>query len=139
MEKEIEVSCDNVFFVGSDPRRFLASSEYTLEIGFKGNHIYSVKFRWKKFGIIRIFEIEFSLKITECRIVYEGIEEYKDRFRFAIDYEKISSGKTRIEVEAKMDAGKLPELIGKGDFKKFVEKIVEDGMRNIETLFLTKI
>lgn len=137
--REIEVSCDNVFLVGSDPRRLLSISEYTQEIEFKGDDIYTVKFRWKKFGISRIFEIGFSLKIMKCGIVYDGVEEYKDRFRFVINFEKISEDKTRIKVEVTMDAGKIPEIIGKSDFRKFVEEIVQNGLKNIETVTLAKL
>ena len=106
--------------------RFLGGSTYVEEVRPVAEGVYHVRFRWRKLGMTRRYDVVFRVRASGDTVVYESVEgsKYPMRFEFRLNRR---GRETVVDVEASMDAGLMADLLGKKDFSRFVEELVERG------------
>ncbi|MCE4628170.1 MAG: hypothetical protein F7C34_03365 [Desulfurococcales archaeon] len=106
--------------------RFLGRSSYVDSIKPVAEGVYHVRFRWRKWGMTRYYDVVFRVRREGDKIVYESVEGSKYPMRLEFTLEK-KNDNTVVSVEASMEAGLMADLLGRKDYAKFIEELVETG------------
>lgn len=122
-----------------DPSEFLGKSRYTYAVRRLGEDKYEVVFRWVKWGMERFYKVVLEARRYDNRILYMSTPESQYEFSMEFDLEEVEDGNTRVRVVARMKAGLMANLIGKGDYKGFVEELVEKGILEMARSFARKL
>ncbi len=112
-----------------DAGRFLSQSPYTYTVKKRGD-AYEVVFKWRKLGMTRYFKVVLRPKETSEGIEYEPLQDSDYRFNMKFRLDEDEEG-TTLTVTAEMDAGIAATLLGRGDFRRFVEDLVDNGLQRL--------
>ncbi|MEB3851987.1 MAG: SRPBCC family protein [Desulfurococcales archaeon] len=112
----------------ADPARFLGHSRYTYLARRLGDGSCEVVFRWAKLGVERYYTVRLRAATRGGTVEYTPAEGSRYQFRMRFNLEPAPQGGTVVEVEAEMGAGLMASLLGRGDFRAFVEELVEKGI-----------
>ena len=109
------------------PDKFLAHSRYTYAAKRLDDGTYEVVFRWVKWGMERFYKVRLRIRQENGVVAYESTpdSEYPFRLEFRL---QPGSSRTSVEVEAEMGAGLMASLLGRKDFREFIEELVEKGI-----------
>ncbi len=109
------------------PDRFLANSRYTYTVKRLDDGTYEVVFRWVKWGMERFYKVRLRIRQEGGVVAYESTpdSDYPFRLEFRL---RPGGGRTTVEVEAEMSAGLMASLLGRRDFREFIEELVEKGI-----------
>jgi len=116
------------------PVSFFAASPYTYRVrklDEKGE-VYEVVFRWRKLGMTKYYPVKLRVRRKPERnrveIIYESTPDSKYEFYMRILVERLGPGKVRVSVSAWMRAGLMADLLGRKEYRLFVENLVRDGV-----------
>ncbi len=110
-----------------DPKLVIGSSPYTYSIKEIGENTYEVVFKWRKLGVTRYYPVRIKIVHGKDTVVYESTEDSEYWFRMVFKL-KDGGSETILEVDASMKAGFAAELLGRRDYAKFVEQLVDRGI-----------
>ncbi len=107
--------------------RLLSTSKHTHSVKRLGEDIYHVRFVWRKLGMTRYFDVVFKVIREGDRVVYRSIEGSK--YPMIIEFKfKPRNDMLEIEVYSEMKAGLMADLLGRKDYAKFIDDLVESGI-----------
>ena len=110
--------------------RLLSTSKHTYSIKRVAENVYHVKFVWKKLGMTRYFDVVFKVEREGDKIRYRSIEGSK--YPMIIEFSlKPKDDALEIEVYSEMKAGIMADLLGRKDYAKFIEDLVETGIAEL--------
>jgi hypothetical protein len=114
-----------------DLEGFMSRSKYTYAVKKMPDGTYEVVFRWRKLGVERFYRVRLRVEGGGDLVEYRSTEysDYPFLMRFLL--EPGPDGSTRVHVESEMDAGIMAGLLGKGDYRAFVEELVEKGIASL--------
>jgi len=111
-----------------DIEEFMSKSRYTYAIRRLAGGVYEVVFRWRKLGIERFYRVRLRVEGGGDVVEYRSTPDSDYPFLMRFLLEPGPGGSTRLHVEAEMDAGVMAGLLGRGDYRGFVEELVEKGI-----------
>ena len=116
------------------PQSFFSSSPYTHKVrklDEKGE-LYEVVFKWRKLGITRYYPVKLRVERRpgkdKVEIIYKSTEDSKYDFYLSLVVRRIGPGKVRVHCLSYMRAGLMADLLGRKEYKLFVENLVRDGV-----------
>lgn len=119
----------------ANPAEFLGKSKYTYTAKELGEGKYEIVFRWVKWGMEKFYKVILEVRRYDNTIVYVSAPESPYEFYMKFELEETEDEKTRVRVEARMKAGFMADLLGKKDYRGFVEELVEKGILGITRQF----
>ncbi|MCE4625863.1 MAG: hypothetical protein F7C35_08410 [Desulfurococcales archaeon] len=112
--------------------RLLSTSKHTHSIERVAENVYHVKFVWRKLGMTKYFDVVFRVEREGNKIRYRSIEG--SRYPMIIEFTLKPKGDVlEIEVYSEMKAGLMADLLGRKDYAKFIEDLVETGIAKLLT------
>ncbi len=111
-----------------DPERFLSNSKYTYTVRRLSDNTYEVVFRWVKWGIERFYKVVITVEWKGNTVTYRSTDKSPYYFYIRFRMESPRSYITRVTVESGMKAGLMADLLGRGDYREFIEELVEKGI-----------
>lgn len=116
---------------------FMSKSRYTYALRRVGEDVYEVVFRWRKLGIEKFYRVTLAVARSGSTVEYRSTPDSPYHFRMTFKVEPApGGGASRVVVEAEMRAGLMASLMGRGDFREFVEELVDRGIANLARLHL---
>ncbi len=108
--------------------RFLYNTAYTYAVRRLGEGVYEVVFRWKKLGITRFYRVKLSVVKRGNIVEYVSVDgsDYPFKMRFVFESR---DGGTVIKVESEMKAGIMADVLGRKDYRRFIEELVDSGIK----------
>ncbi len=112
------------------PESLFSGSRYVYSVKRLEGSVYEVVFRWVKFGVERFYVARLRVEARGDELVYESTPDspLKARLRLKLEGGR-GSGTTRLVLDAEMKAGVAAGLLGRGDYKVFVEELLENLVR----------
>jgi len=123
----------------ANPAEFLGKSKYTYTAKELGEGKYEVVFRWVKWGMEKFYKVVLEVRRYDNTIVYVSAPESPYEFYMKFELEETESEETEVKVEANMKAGLMADLLGRGDYKGFVEELVEKGILGMTRQFAKEL
>lgn len=111
-----------------DPSKFLGYSKYTYLTKKLSDNRYEVVFRWVKWGIERFYKVKIEYTKEDDTVIYRSTEDSPYFFVMIFKLRELEGGKTEITLEAAMKAGLMADLLGRRDYREFIEELVEKGI-----------
>ena len=115
----------------SDPVKFMERSRYVYLVERLGDNKLRVVFKWRKLGITRYYEVVLTIKPklgpNRVGFLLEPAPESKYDFFFSVEVEKIQD-RVLLRVRSWMYAGLMADILGRKDYRVFVEELVEKGV-----------
>ncbi len=109
------------------PESLFSGSRYVYSVKRVDGDVYEVVFRWVKFGVERFYVARLRVEARGDELVYESTPDSPLRARFRLKLEAgEGEGTTRLVLEAEMRAGVAAGLLGRGDYRVFVEELLEN-------------
>ena len=108
--------------------RLLGVSKHTEKVERVSPDVYHVRFVWRKLGMTKHFDVVFRSRREGNKIIYESIEGSKYPMRMEFYLRRRPDGLVEIRVLAEMRAGLMAEVLGRKDFARFVEELVDAGI-----------
>ena len=131
---ELDIDFGVCFPCLCSPTSFFSASPYTYRIkrlDEKGTS-YEIIFKWRKLGITRYFPVK--LQVTRepgkdrIRIIYKSLPDSKYEFYLELLVERLGPGRVRIHGKTYMKAGLMADLLGRKEYRLFIENLVRDGV-----------
>jgi len=123
----------------SDPAKFLSHSKYVVSARRIGENKYEILYKWVKWGITKYFRVVLSVERRGNEIIYRSTEESDYEHYFIFRFQETGDKKTVVEVESGMKAGFMANLLGRKDYRGFIEEIVEKGIVALSRQFAEKL
>lgn len=111
-----------------DPSKFLGYSKYTYLTKKLSDNRYEVVFRWVKWGIERFYKVRIEYTREDDTVIYRSTEDSPYFFVMIFKLRELEGGKTEITLDASMKAGLMADLLGRKDYREFIEELVEKGI-----------
>ena len=115
------------------PDRFLSLSSYVESVVQSEGGKYDVVFRWVKWGMTRRYWVKLRVYRDGNAVVYESTPDSDHPMRLVFTVVKDPEGYVTLSTHAEMEAGTLAKLLGRGDFARFIENLIDaaikEGMR----------
>ena len=112
-----------------DPKIILSGSKYVEHLEKIEPKVWTVTFKWKKFGFSREFDVDFTVLRDGNTVVYESVEGSPHRARLVFTVVRDPEGWSELHVTAEFDLGGIAGFFAKGDFARFIEELVDNGVR----------
>ena len=129
--RSVRADLSNCIKCVTNVENFFYKSKYTYAVRRLSEDTYEVVFRWRKFGVTRFYRVRIKVRRNSDReVVYEPDEGSDYWFRMRFTFEPHSGG-TLVRVEAQMKAGLMADLLGRGDYRGFVEELVDNGIKRM--------
>ncbi len=113
-----------------DPERFLKLSEYVEEVVHKEDNIYEVIFKWVKWGMIKRYWVKFKAYRDANTVVYESVPDSDHYMVISVSVARNPDERYfNVRFSAEMEVGILERLLGKKDFEKFVESLLDTAIK----------
>lgn len=120
----------------ANPAEFLEKSKYTYAARELGEGKYEIVFRWVKWGIERFYKVVLEARRYDSNIVYVSTPESQYEFYMKFEFnEEEEKHRTLVRVEAGMKAGLMADLLGRKDYRDFIEELVEKGILGMTRQF----
>ncbi len=111
-----------------DPIEFLGKSRYTYAARVVGEGRYEVVFRWVKWGMERFYKVILTVERRDSIVEYNSTSDSPLEFHMRFEFNPREGRVTAVRVTASMKAGFMANLLGRGDYRVFVEELVERGI-----------
>jgi len=112
------------------PEKFLRLSSYVEEIVRKNDNKYEVVFKWTKWGMTKRYWVKFRVYRDANTVVYESTPESDNRMNMSITIIRDpEQGYITVKLDIEMDAGTLASILGRGDFSKFAENLLDAAIK----------
>ncbi len=111
------------------PDRFLSLSNYVESIVRSEKGQYDVVFRWVKWGMTRRYWVKLRVFRDGNTVIYESTPDSDHPMRLVFTVVKDPDGYITLSAYAEMDAGTLARLLGKGDFAKFIDSLIDTAIK----------
>ncbi len=111
-----------------DPGNFLSHSKYTYTVKRIRDNVYEVVFRWVKWGMERFYRVIIEVKEEGDTVVYTSTRDSPYHFRLSFKLADAGEERTSVVVESEMKAGIMADLLGKKDYREFIEELVDKGI-----------
>jgi len=114
----------------SRPESLFSGSRYVYSVKSLGGDLYEVVFRWSKLGMERFYVARLKARpLPGGGLAYESTGDSPLKARFAVTVEPAPPGGSRVVLDAEMEAGIAAGLLGRGDYRVFVEELLEGLVR----------
>lgn len=127
VEREINATFGQCLECLLRPDGFLGESRYTYRAS-RLDGVYEVVFKWVKWGITRFYRVRLRVVQEGPVVRYVSTPDSDHEFYMEFYLRPRSSGRVRIRVEARMKAGLMADLLGRKDYARFVEELVDRGL-----------
>ncbi len=127
--KAINAPIDYCLRCASNPEEFFKHSKYTYTVKKIGDNLYEVVFRWVKWSIERFYKVRIRVERTEDRVLYKSTRDSPYYFTLEFTFKSLPGESTEITVYSSMKAGFMADLLGRKDYREFIEELVEKGIR----------
>ncbi len=112
------------------PDKFLGNSRYVETIVNRGDNKYEVVFKWVKWGMVKRYWVKFRVYRDQNTVIYESTPDSDNKMLMAMTIAKDpEEGYINITFHAEMEAGTLANLLGKKDFRVFVEELLDTAIK----------
>ena len=108
--------------------RLLGVSKHTEKVERVSPGVYHVRFVWRKLGMAKHFDVVFRSRRENDKVIYESIEGSRYPMKMEFELRQRPDGLVEIRVLAEMRAGLMAEVLGRRDFARFVEELVDSGI-----------
>ena len=127
VEMEVGAAFDECLERLLRPDKFLAGSRYTYSVS-RMDGVYEVVFRWVKWGMTRLYRVRIRVVQKGPVVKYVSLPGSDHDFYMEFHLRPSGNGRTRVRVEARMRAGLMADLLGRGDYARFVEELLSRGL-----------
>ena len=110
--------------------KFMEMSKH-IHIAREYNGEYEVVLKLPILGITRYYKVKLRVKKGKDRIEYTSTEDSSHYFRMRFGLGSPRPGRTRIVVYAEMKTNLLTSLIARRNFRRFIEELVDNNLRNL--------
>lgn len=111
------------------PEVFLKKSKHVANIDKIEENVWTITLVWRKFGMKREYDIDFTVYRDGNTVVYESVEGSPHKAKLIFVVVRDPKGWSVLNATAEFDLGGFSALLGKGDFAKFVEEVVDAGIK----------
>ncbi len=132
LTRKLHILPSDLLEILRDPTKWLrtAYTKYVEKIEELGDGKYEIVFKWKKLGITKTIRVRFKVVEKEGIIAYVSTRDSPTQASFTFTIiEDPEEDYITLRVDAEMDAGTLASVFGKGDFRKFIETLVDETIR----------
>ena len=107
------------------PAEIFSSAPYVEKVENLGDNVVEVVFKWVKMGVARRYVVRLRWRRAWGGMVYECLEPCKHRLIVKVLMKSSKENESVLYVRAEMNAGFMASLMGKKDFRDFVEKLAD--------------
>jgi hypothetical protein len=115
----------------SDPVKFMERSRYVYLAERLDSDKLRVVFKWRKLDMTRYYEVVLTVKPklgpNRVGFLLEPTPESKYDFFLSVEIEKLEN-RVLLKVRSWMYAGLMADILGRKDYREFVEELVEKGV-----------
>ncbi len=127
VERELNATFEQCLECLLRPDRFLGESRYTYRAS-RLDGVYEIVFKWVKWGITRFYRVRLRVVQEGPVVRYVSTPDSDYEFYMEFHLRPGGDGRTRVWVEARMKAGLMADLLGRKDYARFVEELVDRGL-----------
>ena len=111
------------------PEVFLSKSKHVARVDKIEENVWTITLVWKKFGIKREYDVDFTVYRDGNTVVYESVEGSPHKAKLIFVVVRDPKGWSVLNATAEFDIGGLSAILGRGDFAKFMDEIVDAGVK----------
>ncbi|GEM_PF-3300256 len=128
--RKVRADPEGLIKVLLNPEAFLKGLKYVESLEKSGD-VWIITFKWSKFGMAATYDVDFSIYRDGNTVVYESVEGSPHRARVVFSILRLpKEGVIGITATAEFDLGGLAAFLGKGDFGKFVDEVVDAAVKS---------
>lgn len=127
--RRVRVEAEEILPTLENPAKLLRLSKYVDSVRKAGEGLWEVVFKWRKFGMTKKYRVLFRVFRYGNTVVYESAEDSPNEAKIVFTVAKDPGGWSLINATAEFGIGGLASLLGKHDFRAFVDELLDSGIR----------